>query len=352
MNGPGRSHQPDKIPNSVKEEIRLGGKGVKRKWFNTFALHDGAWGKAIASETEKTTDYDGHGGRKRWLTEAQIFDHFKDKEVAKAEIELAKKDVNTWRKHPRHPNLAKAMQYHVEIEDDSWFGQTNARENGLHFSGEVDADAVGHLTGEGSSPHQPSQRMSPQNAERASMQPAQSKGQSEGQNASGSEVGEGARKPKQKLKSVVDPELESRKKSFKEATKNEPKEKCKQWLKGVQADIMQLNAAKDSIALYSNKIGRTISDEHNEAFEVSITKLKTLRAELTEVLDGSGDCGQAMVNITKKATEDVVPRAKGKLLTWKFLVEAKRKAEATVQRKNPGQSKNAIETTDGLEVPK
>ena len=58
------------------------------------------------------------------------------------------------------------------------------------------------------------------------------------------------------------------------------------------------------------------------------------------------------MSITKKASEDVVPPENEKLQTWKFLVEAKRKAEATVQRKIPGQSKNAIETTDGLEVPK
>ena len=72
---------------------------------------------------------------KRWLTEAQITDHYKDEDVA-----MDVMNASPSRPNPAAPNSAKAKQYHVTVMDDQVKGTETGDETGIAGHGELDAE--------------------------------------------------------------------------------------------------------------------------------------------------------------------------------------------------------------------
>ena len=112
-----RSARSSKMPDSIRQEV-LRNPGAQQKWFNMWLQCKEDWGQVLVYQQERQIERERDHGKERWLTAAQIENHFNSKQVAADLVNVLKTKPDHWRKHPQMPNMEAATQYRVQIEDD------------------------------------------------------------------------------------------------------------------------------------------------------------------------------------------------------------------------------------------
>ena len=104
-------------------------------FFDLWIGCSGDWGKVEVYVRKYKKNFTRGEAVKRWLTEAQITDHYKDEDVA-----MDVMNASPSRPNPAAPNSAKAKQNHVTVMDDQVKGTETGDETGIAGHGELDAE--------------------------------------------------------------------------------------------------------------------------------------------------------------------------------------------------------------------
>ena len=84
----------------------------------------------------------GHGIKEVLLTEGQIFDLYKDKDVTAAIVQHCKNFPKRMKKHPQAPNCPRALRFLVEVEAAKWENLEEVMKKGVSWSADADQETA------------------------------------------------------------------------------------------------------------------------------------------------------------------------------------------------------------------
>ena len=238
-------------------------------FFDLWIGNEQCWGKVEVYVRKYMRNFNRGEATKRWLTEAQLKDHFHDDDVA-ADVMKASPS----RQNPAAPQCAKAKQYQVTIWEDDVKGMETGDETGIAGHGELNQKnckdgklkAVLDMIGDSSS-------------------------SSVGGGGGGLSEEERLRLEQEK-QAKADERAKKQREAARKLAKN-PKLRMEKWLKGINNDLSKISTALVEVKRCKDSGQRQL---FSERFTSSQSALKEFRGKFEKALvKGGGDMDKATV---------------------------------------------------------